>query len=237
MAPLVVTNRLTRNFAKKLKLRSEYMPEENKITFLWQHVPALWLEELLDELAENHDSLSAVAIFDYLDKKISDTMKLEPDLDNLINCLELNVEIRKTLTVIFYIQLLPFKLKEKLCENRTLPSYDKITLNTIPLSVFKTLPSHIQDKLVVNNRPLVTVGYHGSRCITKRYLDTFFTIKNTHVVKQPARIHVDPAASLSLTCYSFLMEVQLNPLTIKKNIAHDNLEIDKFGCSYGFNFN
>uniref|UniRef100_A0A0K0FQD3 Uncharacterized protein n=1 Tax=Strongyloides venezuelensis TaxID=75913 RepID=A0A0K0FQD3_STRVS len=130
MAPLVVTNRLTRNFAKKLKLRSEYMPEENKITFLWQHVPALWLEELLDELVENHDSLSAVAIFDYLDKKISDTMKLEPvsiKKNNLINCLELDVEIRKTLTVIFYIQLLPFKLKKKLCENRALPTYDKIT--------------------------------------------------------------------------------------------------------------
>uniref|UniRef100_A0A0K0G4U1 MATH domain-containing protein n=1 Tax=Strongyloides venezuelensis TaxID=75913 RepID=A0A0K0G4U1_STRVS len=247
MVPLIVTNRLTRNFAKKLKLRSEYMSEENKITFLWQHVPALWLEELLDELVENHDSLSAVAIFDYLDKKISDTMKLEPhsernfkkDIDrkkddtniikNKIKTMESNNEIKNVFSKTFHKsdtasdtiakkEPIITYAKQYLCADNKDLIYTGLLI-IIPLSVFKTLPSHIQDKLVVDDEPLVTVGYHGSR------------------FKQPARIHVDPAASLPLTCYSFLMEVQLNPLTITKNIAHDNLEIDKFGCSYGFNFN
>uniref|UniRef100_A0A0N5C6B5 Reverse transcriptase domain-containing protein n=1 Tax=Strongyloides papillosus TaxID=174720 RepID=A0A0N5C6B5_STREA len=275
------------------------MPEEDRITFLWQHVPALWQEELLDELVENDDSLSSVAIFDYLDKKISDTMKLEPlkeklcenhalptydkihtfvttadlkhsershfkkDIDrkkddtniikNKIKKMEPNNEIKKVFSKTFHksdtasdtiVKKGPTIIyaKQNLCaDNKGLICKGLVQIedvpqsfefgidpcaevNTIPLSIFKTLPSHIQDKLVVDER-------------TTRYFDTFLTIENTHVVKQPAKIHVDPAASLPLICYSFLMKVQLNPLTITKIMSHDNLEVDKFGCSYGRNFN
>lgn len=99
MAPPAASNPLTRNFAKKLKVRSEFMPEEDRISFLWQHIPNLWQEELLDELVESEINLSSQAIFDFLERKFDDTLKLEP----------VSIKINKLFEIKF-----PFKIMKML---------------------------------------------------------------------------------------------------------------------------